>query len=91
MVKNVCNVLPVPEELDLQVAAQLPCGALRAFTTVRSARDVALPAQRRKNGIATFFYTNSATCVFPLTFELGPIYHKVLVLFGLETRWGIEM
>ena len=38
IVKNVDNLIRVPETLPLEIAALLPCGALRAYAAVQRAK-----------------------------------------------------
>ena len=35
VVKNITNIIKIPDELALEVAALLPCGALLAYTAMK--------------------------------------------------------
>ncbi len=53
VVKDVRNLVTVPDNVSLQVAATLPTGALTALNTIMRTRPLLYDKAKRKNGQPT--------------------------------------
>ena len=74
IVKNVNNLIKVPDTLSLEIAALLPCGALRAFAAVQRAKPF-VQAKMNTAGKTRPIHRTQITIISYL--ECIHIYHYV--------------